>query len=353
VLVRLGLTTAMWTAAVSAWTDALLEESEVDGKALAGVYGTTFVKTRARLRLETPEIASLGPLVVEEPAAPEAAAPAAPGIELAPPPPPRAHETVAEPPPFAFASGDVSPWARPVLQPFTPGEGSFAAPPSFVPAPVSEPEISWMPAAMRCFTSVDATQTGGDAPTAPVLPFASDAGARAGALENALGEAARTQGPPSERAVGEEVGSTMALTGLRARVQAAALPFPSASAPSGMERQGPHPGPVTGQGPEVTMALPGLRSLAQGTALPVFFASAPAPVDTLALPLERYASLCVELGLAPERRAETLRRYQLTELQWSLVEREWQVRFTRDPPARTAWEHACRAYRAWLMTSQK
>lgn len=158
---------------------------------------------------------------------------------------------------------------------------------------------------MQGFTSLDETQMGATVPTAPVLPFDRRAAARTVAPGNALAQPTRPQ---------------------ESRLRAPAS-----------------------EGPDATMELRCLPALPPSAALPFSWAARPAPGAREVFPVERYASLCVELSMHPCHRATTLRRYQLTEEQWRAIEVDWQARCAREPPARMAWKQACAAYKDWLL----
>jgi hypothetical protein len=172
----------------------------------------------------------------------------------------------------------------------------------FAPDAAAPPAPSWMPAGMLKLVSVEGTQLSTDAPAGPALPFEPATSSQI-ALENALAEAARLQGPA--------------------------------------------PGPTKDGGLAGTMELGSLRHLLKPE-LPFSSPSAPIPAHAPALSIERYASLCVELSATPANAAQTLRRYQLTEPEWITLDADWKARFSREPGARAAWENACSAYRTWL-----
>jgi hypothetical protein len=349
VLARLNVPAKRWNEAHAKWTRILVEEATEDDAPLARQFGTAFAVARTRLRNECPALESLGPLPVEE--APHELAPAPIAAMLAPiatPPPARVLEVEA-PAPIVFSSDDASPWRVPGMPATAPGVSRFLAPAPLVQAPVIEPEISWVPAGMRAFTSIDGTHVGAAAPTGLALPFDGSARARAAGLENALAQATRNEGPAPDAAIGEAPGATMELSGLRALVQSAALPFQSGTGAPSIPRPSSDPAEALA----ATMSLSGLRAIVGAAPLPFPSAAGPAPMAQVMFPIERYASLCVELSVAPAQRAATLLRYQLTEVQWRALEADWQARFAREPAARPAWEKACAAYKAWLFNPRQ
>jgi hypothetical protein len=131
-----------------------------------------------------------------------------------------------------------------------------------------------------------------------------------------------------------------------------ALPFAS-SAPSGdpverakqhASRAQPAPAPRApiGETEAVDVAALARRVLAFG---PPKAAGAPAiPVLTV----EQYASLCVDLELAPRSPADVLRRYGVTPEAKRTLDDGWSRVFAEQPARRAAFEHAKATYRAWL-----
>ncbi len=168
--------------------------------------------------------------------------------------------------------------------------------------PTGAPAPSWMPAGMLKLASVDGTQLSTDAPKGPALPFEA-AGSSHVALESALAQATRLQGPAPQATKGPSLAATME-PGSLVDLQKPELPFASAVAPI--------------------------------------------PARAPALSIERYASICVELSTPSSNAAQTLRRYQLTGPEWITLDAEWRARLSREPGARAAWENACSAYRTWL-----
>lgn len=66
------------------------------------------------------------------------------------------------------------------------------------------------------------------------------------------------------------------------------------------------------------------------------------------LTVEQYASLCVDLELAPQSTAEVLRRYGVTQDAKRTLDEGWSRVFAEQPARRAAFEHAKVTYRAWL-----
>jgi hypothetical protein len=98
----------------------------------------------------------------------------------------------------------------------------------------------------------------------------------------------------------------------------------------------------------------------KGPALPFAAATPAAPppkakapvVSVPQLSLEQYASLCVELELDPTKTEETLGRYRLSADQRKALDEAWQPRVASDPTLHTAFNAACAAYKAWLVSSR-
>jgi hypothetical protein len=106
--------------------------------------------------------------------------------------------------------------------------------------------------------------------------------------------------------------------------------------------------------PETIAAM--VSPLAPAAALP-FAPARPSPPQAPQppappLPLERHASLCVELALDPAHPAEVLARYQITQAERERADAYWRARIAQDPAARAAWNQAFELYRAWI-TAQR
>ena len=158
-------------------------------------------------------------------------------------------------------------------------------------------------------------------PLNPVLPFA-PAGSTAEALERAIDEAYRTQRPAAPAAA-DRLDETEVHLELRAILDA--LPFPRAAA-----RAGDAP----------TAADP-------NAPLPP-----PPPPAAQRLTLEQYASLCVEIALAPAREIEALARYRITPREKVLTDEYYRERIAANPEVRAAWERSFQSYQAWLQSRQ-
>ncbi len=326
VLARLGLNGQRWESAVLAWTDALAVESAMEEETLSTRFGTTFAKTRARLKEERPMLRSLGllpeeialistpvpaqieptPLILPEPVATQVELPSYMLAERAP-----THLPLA--PAFVPFSAVPLPVDQPVRHP----GAHLGEPVDFAPFPTrtalpaasdsASPAPPWMPVGMLKLVSVQGTQSSCEVSARSALPFEPAKNSQS-ALENALVEAARFQGPAPGPTMKDGLGETMDLGNLRHRLK-----------------------------PELPFSPP----------------SAPIPSQSPTLSIERYASLCVELWATPANAEQTRRRYQLTLQEWITLDAHWKARFSREPGTRAAWESACSAYRAWLVQASR
>ena len=77
-------------------------------------------------------------------------------------------------------------------------------------------------------------------------------------------------------------------------------------------------------------------------------APAPRPAALPTLTVEQYASLCVDLEMAPHAATEALRRYGVTPEGKRALDEAWSRVFAEQPTRKGAFEHAKVTYRAWL-----
>ncbi len=155
----------------------------------------------------------------------------------------------------------------------------------------------------------------------PVLPFA-PAGSAAEALERAIDETDRLQGPDAGPRT-DRLDETE--THLDLRAIPAVLPLPKSAArginaPTASDQHAPPPLP---------------------------------PPAAQRLTLEQYASLCVEIALAPAREIETLARYRITPREKVLNDEWYRERIAASPEVRAAWERSFQSYKAWLQSRQE
>lgn len=156
-------------------------------------------------------------------------------------------------------------------------------------------------------------------------------------------EAPADSKPPSTLPMNRDTGRMQAMA-----KEKPILPFKQA-APASERRAGGSRGPKSRR-------LDAARSPASDAAGPTG-AKGPAvdeKVDTLPiLTIEQYASLTVDLMLDPVRAPETLRRYHLTEAQRALLDASWKARLAVNASARTGFDAACAAYRAWKLQNRR
>ena len=391
VLARLGVPEKRWNEAHAKWTRLLVDEAAEDEAPTARQFGAAFAQTRARLREQRPTIESLGSLpVVETALAAESVFAVAERAPLAPPPP------------VAVA----------LLAPRHPVEVDVALPSYLLPAsPHALPPLAPLPAlpspiclparvAEAPLPDLRATVEASDFPGRPTLPFQAGRTSEEGLADvvarmtSARGAPQDGSGKPSSAHLGETVGlAPFAPGGVLPFSADAAAPAAPSWMPAGMMKlvsvegtqlstdaptgpalpfepakssqialgnaltqaarlQGPAPGP--GKGPALAGTMgPGSSLDLRKPELPFSSPSAPIPAHIPAVSMERYASLCVELSATPANAAHTLRRYQLTEPEWSALDAEWKARLAREPGARAAWESACSAYRTWLAEASR
>ena len=226
-----------------------------------------------------------------------------------------------------------------------------------------------------------------DVPRGPALPFAAGAPARppsplAGtslALEIPKGPAlpfdphAKPSLPePAAPAPPPTAAKKLGETSLAMAPSAAPLPFgeaPAAALPKVPPRnklasmslsldipRGPLPAAKTASTaatPPPAPAPAAMPAPAASAAPPAPAAAAPAPArsapETAPLPtVQRYASLTIDIAMAPARALETLKRYGLSPAQKVTIDAYYRSRFASDPLLRRSWEEACQTYRDWL-----
>lgn len=220
------------------------------------------------------------------------------------------------------------------------------------PPAVAMPPVQRPPA--RTPSSLGGTSLAVDVPRGPALPFA------------VAGEPVRAPSPLAGTSLAVDVprgpalpfsGSTTPAPGPTANQPARLL---GATALSVDVPQGPAL-PFTGGNTGATPVGSKGSKLAQTSVfeLPAHLrpkpaaAPPPAPAEPQAaamLTLQQYASLFVELAMAPDRAAQILARYRLTPQQRESLDGHFQGRFAADPGLRAEWEQACATYRAWLVT---
>ena len=342
VLERLTLDEDRWEEAVFGFTALLVEESEREEEALSRRFGERFAKTKARLGKEKPALASIGPLRNEVPNLPPAkvAAPAIPVAAPEPAPsPPMVAAPVAMPMPLHqtpnFVQEDVSPWAQ----------GSSVMPtPAVVPprvvAPVKPPapqiqDMSFVPAGMRNFGSLHGTQGPSlDAAAKPALPFAEDAvnanheAAFQRAKELGEHEPVRPKPMPAEPTTGETRDISAVVAAVMAQKKSTPFDKEKQAAKAAAPAASP-PAPVVSPNPSPK-------------------APAPASPESVSLTIEQYASLCVEIAMAPAKKHEITQRYGLADEHAARIDAYWRGRIANEPEIDKAFRWAYHSYQQWL-----
>jgi hypothetical protein len=199
--------------------------------------------------------------------------------------------------------------APPVLpSPPAPALPTRVAPPPPEPPPVvPPPSRGWVPEGMRGFTVHGGTQLASDAPHGPALPFDPRA-------QPALPKADASMVPAGMKGFSVSGGTQLATHVPRGP----ALPF---------------------------------EGEPERTAVPPASLRAPPIAEPPLLSLEQYASLFVELGTTPSKARELLERYRVSEEQRRAIESYWREQMAADPAVRAAWDRACAAYQAWLLST--
>jgi hypothetical protein len=182
-----------------------------------------------------------------------------------------------------------------------------------------------IPAGMMHFKGLHGTEMPAlDASEKPALPFAQDApAATEEAYQRAREHGEATEPERAESApAGPVAGETRDISSIVAAVLAkkAATPFDKqAAATASAPAAAPLPAPVP----------------------------ASAPPDP-ALTLEQYASLCVELTLAPANAREITQRYGLSDEGRARVDAYWRGRIANEPEVDNAFRWAYHSYQQWI-----
>ncbi len=372
VLERLGLDEDRWEEALFGFTALLVEESEREEEALSRRFGERFAKTKTKLVKEKPAIASLGSLRHEKPVE---APPVITTTQSAPmpimpiTPVPVSPQEIPVPISQRVQSvvlGGTSPWAHNSGAPMM-AAPMVAAPMMAAPLPPASPVIaepirelhSIVPAGMRHFQGIQGTQGPSvTAATQPALPFASNAAfpelepeaAYRRAKEHAdVTEPIRLETTsPSGHAGGETRDISSIVASVMAQSKATPFPQRKPSAPTA-----PAPVPIVPIVPIVPSASTAPAPVPIVPSAPVVV---PAPVVVLApvspepisLTLEQYASLCVEITIAPANRREIAARYGLSEEHAARVDTFWRARIASDPEIDKNFRWAYHSYQQWL-----
>jgi hypothetical protein len=137
------------------------------------------------------------------------------------------------------------------------------------------------------------------------------------------------------------------------RKPADALPFQAGASPSLASTPGearpardhaPYAGQTLGVGVDLLALAKQSLPFSKGVV-------GPAPVAYPRMPLETYASFCAELAVAPEKAAETLSKYNVTNAAaHAALDQDWRTRFDAHADTKVEWERLCASYRDWLLS---
>lgn len=201
--------------------------------------------------------------------------------------------------PKPSVSGETLPLGadlRAFVTPFVKGQSSAAKPAASGAAQPGSPATAQPPSA--------ATPPGSQAPAQPATVAARPAPAQPAPVDPGLAQTAPAQAAPAQTAP--------ANPGL-------AQTAPAQPAPA-------HPAP----------AQPGAPAARTSPATPE-------------MTLDAYASLCAEMVVHPQHRADILRRYSIAdEATLHALHGQWRERFSRDPALEAQWQNKYKTFRDWL-----
>lgn len=83
------------------------------------------------------------------------------------------------------------------------------------------------------------------------------------------------------------------------------------------------------------------------------FAAPPPPEGAPLMPLERHASICLEMALDPSRPAEVLARYQITAEEKARADAYYRAQIAADRELGARWHQAYAAYHAWFTANAR
>jgi hypothetical protein len=220
---------------------------------------------------------------------------------------------------------------------------SASAPPSPSPPPLVPP-----PATLFAETSPLP-----DVPRGPALPFTKDSAPK----PPPPSPLAPPAPPAPERQVASIASIKQHLGDTAPVLKVSKLPVTPFGPPSASSQKAKHL-EETSLGFTIPKNLPPAASARRAEPAPAPPQAAPpasptTPAPAPRLSLEQYASLCVELGLYPDRAALTLKRYGVSPAQKDALNRYYHAALAADPALRDRWEAACRTYRDWLIQSTK
>lgn len=294
VIARLGVSPPVWRATEDHWTDRFLDELRGRGRALREQCDAVVAETRARLERQALPLLMVGLLRREREET---------RVEV----PPELTEKIAE-----LGFGPSAPEPGPEAPKAEVHEG-YAA----LVAARSQHDVSpWA----RGKPSFLASPAPSPAPGAPPAEAAAPSPAPA---------------PPSARPAPQKTVGMPAFPAPEGKLPfvdkpvAAVLREIEATPPSRPPSPEALGGTVAADGEAATSALP----FAEG----------------VALTLQQFASVFVELRAYPQHEADVLKRYGLASRSaFRHVEDGWKSRFGSDANLRSAWIEMCHTYRAWL-----
>jgi hypothetical protein len=221
---------------------------------------------------------------------------------------------------------------------------AFAAHPDLLPAAAPMPaRIApplGAPAPARAPSKLAGTALAADIPRGPALPFSR------GIAPKEIAEASPDEPRPKRPALG---GTALAVDVPRGP----ALPF-AGEIKANVAPPAPPPAPLPAPlpAPPDPAKRKKLGELRFGMEIPKNLPLARAAY-TPPLTLEQHASLAVELGLAPDKTAETLARYHLTNETRAQLDAHYGAKIAASPETRAAWDRACQSYTTWLAASRR
>lgn len=307
-LARLDVAPAEWEEANRRWPGELTKALGKGDRSIGDAFNAAFLPVKHKLKEERPETSALVPL---RPPAPRPA----PRSEVTPP---QELTPAAELAPAVLTQPAVitPPMviAPPIIVRSFDQEGSAGA---SQPLPPTRAELAALvPTEMRNFKDLGSTVGATDVAPGPALPFHAP---RPGEPPLAAQHDPRTTAVPE---------GTKGKKSLSSTVTAQPVP-PGLSLPFA---------PATGARPA---SIP-----------PPPVAAPPRAADLPSLSVEQYASLCVELELAPTHTAETLIRYNVAVDLQAALDAHWRERMAQ-PEVWHAFGSAHARFKAWMLQQQK
>ena len=366
VLERLAVNPTLWNMAVRGWRTVMADEVQSETDTYLSRFGLTFGALRKQLRAERPELKSLVPLPTESVAsAPDKPAQQALPV-LAPETPaklpvpaPNASMHVPEPAPAptpervhdAPKAKTTSAWTN------VPQDEPMPLPPMPAPVPAGAAALGGTSLAVAIPRELVMPFVKGAAP-APIDAPTKNSPASISPLPKKLEPPPKELGGTS-MAVAIPRGEALPFARGKAPAPKVEPPKPAPEPPRPVTRTvSPSAAPRVADPPSPRPAAPTQPTQSTQPPQPAPAVRAPihAPIHTSPpeappIPLERHASLCVELAIAPNRTPETLTRYQMTLETKLIADNYWRAQMNHDPETRAAWERAYNVYWEWLVKS--